>query len=350
MGKNSGQQGSRPISRRSLLKGIGAGALAAAAPNIVIAAEKDPSMKSKVLGTGAHTYELVENWGKLPESKKFGYTHGVQEDSQGRIYIHNQSPDSVAIFDPDGKFIKSWGPQYAAGAHGFQLRKEDGVEYFYLAATSQHIVAKTTLDGEVVWTLNYPKEAGVYEAPEKFVPTNVAFGPNGDFYVADGYGQAYIHQYNKKAEYIRTWGGNGSEPGKMKCPHGIWLDTRGKEPLLVVADRANIRLQYFTLDGKHVSFVTDELRYPCHFDQRGTDLLIPDLHGRVTIFDKDNKLITHLGDTPGVEKKEGYPNLPHEQRIPGQFISPHAATWDHAGNIYVVEWVSDGRVTKLRRV
>jgi DNA-binding beta-propeller fold protein YncE len=346
MGRKSEQLGKSGLSRRALLKGMGASALAVATG---CATKKEGHMTGKVLGSGAHTYELVEGWGQLPGGKKYGYTHGLAEDSHGRIYVHNQSPDAVAVFDPDGKFIKSWGEEFAAGAHGMQLRKEGNTEFLYLADIARHIVVKTTLDGDVVWTLEYPKESGVYDDPKKYTPTNVAFAPNGDFYIADGYGLSYIHQYNLKAEYVRTWGGKGSEPGKMNCPHGLWVDTRGKEPLLVVADRANVRLQYFTLDGKHVSFVTDELRHPCHFDQKGHDLLVPDLHGRVTIFDKDNKLITHLGDTPGVEKTPGYPNLPHEQRVPGQFISPHSAIWDRHGNIYVVEWISDGRVTKLRR-
>lgn len=342
----------RSISRRTVLKGLGAGALAAVAPNIVIAQEGkgDMSTLAKVLGSERHTYEVAEDWGRLPAGVQYGYTHGVCEDSQGRIYIHNQSKDSMIVFDADGKFVKSWGEEYAPGAHGLQLSREGNEEFLYLAPTSQHFICKTTLDGEVVWKREYPKESGVYESAEQYVPTNIAIAPNADFYVADGYGQSYIHQYDKDANYVRTWGGKGSEPGKMNCPHGIWIDTRGEEPKIVVADRANVRLQYFSLDGRHLGFVTEELRHPCHFDQREGDLLVPDLHGRVTIFDKDNKLVTHLGDNPGVEKREGYPNLPQEQRVPGQFISPHMAIWDHDGNVYVVEWVSDGRVTKLRRV
>lgn len=307
-------------------------------------------MASVILGSGEHTYELVEGWGTPPSRVQYGYTHGVCEDREGRIYIHNQSEHAMVVFDADGAFVTSWGEEYASGAHGLQLNSENGEEYLYLALTNQNRCVKTTLSGERVWELGCPMDSGVYENPEQFVPTNIAIAPNGDFYVADGYGLSYIHQYNARAEYIRTWGGKGDAPGEMKCPHGIFVDTRGAATLLVVADRANIRLQYFDLEGNHHGFVTEELRFPCHFDQRGHDLLIPDLYGRVTIFDRDNKLITHLGDNPGVEKTEGYPNLPSDQRIPGKFISPHGAIWDRAGNIYVVEWVNDGRVTKLRRV
>jgi hypothetical protein len=350
--KNNQNKGDKQgLSRRDLLKSAAVGAAAAAvAPNILIRGAKGAEMKATVLGSGDHQYEVVEGWGKLPDGVAYGYTHGVCVDSQGRIFIHNQSKDSMIIFDPDGKFIKSWGPDFAQGAHGLQLSKEGNEEFLYLADTSRKIVVKTTLDGEVLWTLEYPKDSGVYPDPAKFVPTNVAIAPNGDFYVADGYGSSYVHQYSPKAEYIRTWGGSGDEPGKMKCPHGIGVDTRGPVPLVVVADRANVRLQYFTLDGHFAGMVTDELRHPCHFDQRNGELLIPDLHGRVTLFDKNNKLITHLGDNPGVEAVKGYPNLPHEDRVPGKFISPHSACWDHDGNIYVVEWINDGRVTKLRKV
>jgi len=297
-----------------------------------------------------HRYEWEADWAQLPRGKQFGYTHSVCEDAQGRIHIHNMSEDAIAVFDPEGRFMHSWGAEFAPGAHGMQLHEEDGQEFLYFAPTNLHKIVKTTIDGEKVWERDYPKESGVYESAEQYVPTNIAIAPNGDFYVADGYGLSYIHQYNADAEYLRTWGGIGSEPGQMNCPHGIWIDTRSGEPRVLVADRANVRLQYFSLDGKHAGFVAEGFLHPCHFDQRGEDLLVPDLFGRVTILDKDNKVIVHLGEDPGVQTRDGYPNLPPEQRIPGKFISPHMAIWDRAGNIFVTEWIEDGRVTKLRRL
>jgi len=305
-------------------------------------------MSDMILGSGDHRYAWTA-WGTLPEGIQLGYTHGVCEDAQGRIFVHNMSEHAVVIFDPDGGFLGSWGKPFAQGAHGMQYSAEKEGEFLYLADIARHIVVKTTLDGEEVWTLECPMQSGVYSAPEEYVPTNVAIAPNGDFYVADGYGKGYIHQYNAGAEYVRTWGGDGDAPGKMRCPHGIWIDTRGETPRIVVADRANVRLQYFTLDGEHAGFVTEGLLHPCHFDQRGDELLVPDLHGRVTILDRDNRLVTHLGENPGVQDRAGYPNLPHAQRESGKFISPHSAIWDRHGNIYVVEWVEDGRITKLVR-
>ncbi len=303
-----------------------------------------------VLGRDEHLYEWQGDWAKLPASKAFGYTQAICEDSQGRILIFNNSPDTVAVFDPDGNFMKSWGSEYEWGAHGMQLSVEDGQDFLYLSLTKQHKIAKTTIDGELVWEMTYPKEAGVYVNNQGYLPTNIAIAPNGDFYVADGYGSFYVHQYTRAAEYVRTWGGAGGDFAKFKQPHGIWVDTRGPEPMVVVADRGNMRLVYFALDGKFIRPYKFEVHTPCHFDQRGQYLLVPELWGRVTILDAQNKLYTRLGEYPGAAKLPGYPNIPHELRLPGKFTSPHECIWDRQGNIFCVEWIGDGRVTKLRHI
>lgn len=337
------------VSRRSVIKAATAGIAMTAFP-MILNAEDKAQAKRIVLGSGKHTYELVPDWAKLPPGVRFGYTHGVAVDSQNRVIIFNQSKDSIVILDPDGKYIKSWNHGFERGAHGLTLHKEKDGEFLYLCDYELHRTCKTTLDGQIIWSRQAPPLGDVYKDPNSYRPTNIAVAPNGDFYVADGYGQNYIHRYNADAEYIASFGGPGNAPGKLSCPHGLCIDRRNGRDVLLVADRANVRLQTFTLDGQPLEIFNKELRHPCHFDIHDGDLLIPDLHGRVTIFDKDNTLITHLGDNPGVQRVAGYPNLPHKQRIPGKFISPHSACWDRNGDLYVVEWIADGRVTRYRRV
>ncbi len=144
-----------------------------------------------------------------------------------------------------------------------------------------------------------------------------------------------------------SFGGPGNRRGQLSCPHGLMVDTRpGSEPVLLVADRSNRRIQSFTLDGRCLGFVTEELRSPCHFHTHGNDLLIPDLEARVTIFDRQNKLIAHLGDGGDF----GLRDKARDQFIPGKFIAPHGGIFDRRGNIFIVEWVEVGRVTKLERV
>ena len=344
---------------------------AVAASPILLGTQDKAGLKAPILGQGAMTFEATHDWGVLPPQIKWGNTHGVVEDSQGHIYVHHtvhatsDSADTIVVFDRKGKFVRSWGKAFRGVAHGLHIRKEGRDEFLYLTVNAanpkmspqpemQAVVVKTTLGGDVVWKIDKRPDVDAYKpaadgTAKPYNPTNVAIAPNGDIYVADGYGSYYVNQYNSKAEYIRTFGGRGSEPGQLIEPHGIWVDTRAKSPILVVADRRNNRLQRFTMDGKHVDFVPG-FRLPCHFDERHGNVVIPDLHGRVTIIDKANQIAAHLGDSNSPEWNNPLRRQPRDQFIPGQFICPHGACFDHDGNIFVVEWVEVGRVTKLRKV
>jgi sugar lactone lactonase YvrE len=340
--------------------------LTAAAPAILTAANKSGA-KRPILGSGEYTYEAIHDWGELPAGLRFGNTHGVVEDSQGRIYIahtlhaSSERQDTLVVFDDKGKYIRSWGAEFKGGAHGLHLRKEGRQEFLYFVDTgkgrptggisAKHAcMIKMTLEGEEVLRIGYPKEAPGYkpDGSTKFSPTNVAIAPNGDIYVADGYGAYFINQYDARGKFLRSFGGNGKEAGQLACPHGLIVDTRGAEPYLLVADRTNNRLQRFTLDGRHLGFGAG-VNLPCHLHARKGVAVVPDLAARLTLLDHDNQVIAHLGeDTTGdwqeLRKK------PRSEFRAGKFVSPHGACFDHAGNIFVAEWVEVGRVTKLRRV
>ena len=331
----------------------------ALAPAILGATDK-AGAKAPVVGTGKHTYEALHDWGELPADIKYGNTHGVVEDSQGHIYVHHtvhatsESADSMVVFDENGKFVKSWGKEFKGGAHGLHIQKEGSTEFLYLCDTARGIVMKATLNGEAVFTLGYPDESAAYQpGPDgkkpKYSPTNLAIAPNGDLFVGDGYGSSYINQYNRKGEYIRTFGGKGKEAGKLDCPHGIIVDRRGATPILTVADRGNARIQRFTLDGAHLDFVGGT-NLPCHFNFfKNGDVVVPDLGARVTLLDQHNQVIANLGDDSASPWRDTR-KLSRDHFTPGKFVAPHGACFDHKGNIFVVEWVEVGRVTKLRRV
>jgi hypothetical protein len=338
--------------RRSFFTGL-------AAPLILKATNKSGSAKP-ILGEGAHKFEATHDWGELPPSIQYGNTHGVCEDAHGHIYIHHtvnkasESHDSMVVFDSKGKFVKSWGKEFQGGAHGLLIHNEGKQQFLYLCDTTKALVTKATLNGEHVWTVGYPDESEAYKPGEdgkkkKYSPTNVAIAPNGDVYVGDGYGSSYVNQYTSGGKYIRTFGGLGKDPGQLNCPHGLILDKRAATPNLIIADRGNARLQRFSLDGKHMEFI-DGTKLPCNFDfNKAGETVIPDLGARVTLMDRENKVITHLGDDSASDWKDTR-KMSRDHFTPGKFVCPHGACFDHKGNIFVVEWVEVGRVTKLRRV
>jgi hypothetical protein len=365
--------------RRAFLQVAGAAAAASVSPLILHATDKSGS-KNPVLGEGAFAYEVVsQNWGELPGHVQWGETHGVAVDEAGFVYIKHRSHapdliDAVVVFDPQGQYVRSFGKEYHTGGHGIDIRKEGNEEFLYLCSTRTSLVTKTTLKGEIVWKKERLLESGKYDDPKiPYSPTNIAFAPDGGFYVADGYGSNWIHQFDADAKWVRTFGGTGTEPGQFKTPHGLWLDDRpGRKPMIVVADRANARLQYLSLEGTHLGFVHQEaadksgltsdttnlnspVSFPAHFDIRGEVLLVPDLHARVTLMDLNNNVLTHLGFDP-----EWTTQVLGDGKFPvrgdrstwkaGKFIHPHDACFDAAGNLFVVEWVPGGRVNFLRHV
>jgi hypothetical protein len=345
--------------RRDFLKTTAGGAVTAAVAPAILGATDKAGSKNTVVGSGEHRYECFHDWGRLPPHLRWETTHGVAIDGDGFVYIKQQGHaggtpmDTVVVFDPTGKYVRSFGNEYYPGGHGIDVRSEGRQEFLYLCDIHHRQVIKTDLKGEEVWKLCYPTEAHVYDRVKKFSPTNVAFAHDGSFYVGDGYGSNYIHQYDRDAKWVRTWGGTGTGPGKMRTPHGLWLDDRpGRTPALVVADRANARLQYFSLDGKFQGIVNDML-FPAHFDIRGDVLMVPDLHARITLLDRNNKVLVHLGDDADWRRTvlDGFKvRMKPELWRSGRFVHPHDACFDRDGNIYVTEWVHTGRVSFLRRV
>lgn len=77
------------------------------------------------------------------------------------------------------------------------------------------------------------------------------------------------------------------------------------------------------------------------------ELYIPELNAKLTIVDGNDRPVCHLGDDEPVSAKPDWPNFPQASLKPGKFISPHSMALDSAGNIYVVEWIIGGRITKL---
>jgi hypothetical protein len=342
-----GETTMRRMSRREAMEAFGIFGLAAAVLPRELAAERT-GQDQVILGDGKHRYEWIKGWLKLPEGVKLGSTHGcVEIDSKDNVLFNTDGAHAVIIVDPDGNFVKSIGKDFQGGAHGMTLAKEGEKEILFLSSLKRREIVKATLDGEVLMAIPYPEKAGVYKNKNEYAPTSVAVAPNGDIYVGDGYGKSWCHQWNAKGEYVRSW--NEGKGGKMNQPHGIRVDTRGAEPTVVVADRGNGQLQIFALDAKPLAVVKEGLRMPCKVYIRGDLTVVPDLKGRITLLDKEYKLIAHLGENEDPKKQGNFGVQPADWKD-GQFTAPHGAAIDSKGNVYVEDWNAVGRVSKLKKL
>lgn len=265
-------------------------------------------------------------------------------------------PASIFVFDPQGKFIRGLTPEHMPNGHGIDIREEQGQEFLYLSPMNdQNGFAKIDLQGEWVWRKPLAvirEETGRYNDGQPFRPTNVSFSPDGGFFLGDGYGSNWIHQYDAEGKYLRSLGGTGTGDGQFQTPHGQWLDARDGVPKLAVCDRANKRLQFFDLQGNFLKKL-DGFLFPANIDIQGDLMVVPDLHCRVTLLDRENRVLVHLGDDEAwrVKALEGFKMraLP-DQWQPGKFVHPHDACFDREGNLFVTEWVKTGRVTQLKKL
>ncbi|MCY2976181.1 MAG: twin-arginine translocation signal domain-containing protein [Planctomycetota bacterium] len=345
-------------SRRNFLKYSGA-AIASASMTVSSSAMAESKVKPVTIGSGHWTYTLDENWGRLPAGMSYGFGCAVAVDSKDRIFVTSRSESPcIAIFSRSGELLETWSNDFAekvnfttgqvkATAHGLYVSKEGNDEFLYFTENVNKEkgegarVYKTDMHGKVLYELGKNVAATSNSQPFDFTnPTDVAVAPNGDIYIVDGYGSQRVSRFDKNFTHIKTIGGPGKEHGQFKTCHGVWIRTQAKEPEVYIADRSNGRIEIYSLDLEYRRTISD-LRAPCCFYEHDGYLFIPELSARVTVLDRDDKVVAHLGDGKGIKKEE-------IDLHPEVFATPHALTLDSAGDLYVIEWLPNGRPRKFK--
>ncbi|MBX3014057.1 MAG: hypothetical protein KF832_21230 [Caldilineaceae bacterium] len=318
--------------------------------------EVRPTTTELLLTVGKLRYRWLEQALRIPDTERSradGRTHGIAISATGKIIVFHQADPAVLIFNQEGLLEDAWGDAFP-GAHGLTVVQESNEEFLWLADSKTGQVVKTTLQGRTVLTIERPPLA-IY-ATRKYAPTWVAVheerhGGNGDIWVTDGYGSSMIHSYDQQGTYLGSIDGTEGAAGAFACPHSIFIDTRKPEAELYIADRGNRRVQVYDLEGNYKRvFGTDFLTSPCAFAISGEQLIIPELRARIALLDGADQLIGYLGDNESVCDLQGWPNHPAALIEAGKFNSPHGIAADAQGNIYVVEWIIGGRITKLEKV
>lgn len=342
-----------------------AAATAACAPALITAKR---TAAQDVTGQGDFQYKVKHAWPELPSKFTWQTTHNVAVDKANRLYVIHEGVagtehPSIFVFDDEGRYIRSFGKQFQGGGHGIEVREENGEEFLYVAAYQQvKSFAKLSLTGETLWQKYAPMESGKYAEGEasnpqkiwgrdRFMPTNFAFLDDGGFLLADGYGAFYIHRYDKDANWVSCFGGPGKGPGTFQTAHGVWIDRRGDQPTIVVTDRARNTLQRFTLAGKYIDTLPG-YGLPANLDTYEDLMIVPELVARLTILDKDCNVLAHLGSDVDRLTADRSKSIRRDESKwqDGKFVHPHDACFDRQGDIFVAEWVSTGRITKLTRV
>tara|TARA_B110000483_G_scaffold239889_1_gene319344 strand:+ start:370 stop:1482 length:1113 start_codon:yes stop_codon:yes gene_type:complete len=310
-----------------------------------------------VLGEGENAFELIPGWASDSQSSyTFGSAHALAEDLAGNIYLANTSPDHcILVFSPVGELLKSWGNSCET-AHGLQIVNEGDREVIFLADSNGHRIYKTTLDGEILMSLSFPAESGLYKSADTFKPSKTMHLPGGDFFVIDGYGSDYIHRYDTAGNYLYSFGGDLGE-GEAQLqhwgPNGGAIDFTNPDDLtIILALSDQQKLKRFTLEGEYLETIP-----------------MPGSNPRDIVFHEDKIFIPHLGDdwpddrtSPGIitvhnrhtfellETLGGRSVSPqtldssgghyrHEDHV---FLHPHGILVSRDGDLYVAQFASNG--------
>jgi hypothetical protein len=301
-----------------------------------------------ILGQNNKRYRLNNQWSQLDFTRyPVKDCHEMVQDRQGRILLlTNETRNNVIIYDKKGRLLTTWGHEYP-GAHGLTLFDENGQQVLFICDNNLHQVFKTTIDGRVLMTLDYPKETGEYTKPEEYIPTETAIAANGDIYVADGYGKDFVIQYDYKGNYIRHFGGRGDKEENLLNAHGITIDSRHPGgPFLIVTSRQQNAFKRYTMEGKYLSTIPLPGAWVCRPVINGDYLYAAVLQssnavgkqsGFVTILDKDFHVVSNLGGTEPVYT-DG--KLGEMQQTVKAFQYPHDVCIDDEQNLYIAQWNS----------
>ena len=346
---------SRVFSRRSLLGSASASVAVAsvfalAQPSIAFGQSKSPNTDlcddGEVLGQGAFRYRAHRHWGDLDRARHpVKDCHGVTEDRDGRIVVlTNDIRNNLIAYDKGGKLLAAWENRFPT-AHGLKIEHHRDGDRYWITDHDVQCLSVGTVDGKELMRIGPDAVASKYSNLNFYHPTNSAFTADGDFFISDGYGSSFIHHFDPKGRYIASFGGVGKAESNLSEPHAVWIDSRFGKPLLLVCDRGNEMLKWFSLAGELLRIVPVPGARPSnvaqfHAAERGNEkhIAIASLNGMILILDGEDHVVSVVGGEPAIYV-EG--KLQPLQVFNTTFNHPHDVYVDADGALYVPQWWSN---------
>lgn len=283
-----------------------------------------------------------------------GGATGVAIDSKGNLWVLQRTqPGKPQLFEYDSGFnlIRTVGEDVTGRmekAHGIKIDADDNV---WICDANKAVILKISPEGRLLLTLGIAGKRGDWDeaAGQRLLwqPLDVAFGRNGDIYIAEGHGNespndtglapgntigaARIIHLDKDARFINQWYGNTIGPGKFSMAHGIAVDPENGN--VWIGDREQYRLVVYTSDGRFVKTIQmQNLMCAVAFDPGGNLWVSTGRDGQLLKLDREGRVLAAVGRGSGIGT--------------GQFIEATYMAWDKAGDLYSGD-TSVGRVTEM---
>lgn len=302
--------------------------------------------------TLGYTYDYPYN---LPEGT--GGTPAVAFDSKGNLWVFQRKPagqPKLYQFTKDGKFLRSI-PESVTGstikAHGMAIDAEDNI---WIIDTSLAFAKKISPDGKLLMTIGTEGRRGDWDEAKGqrllWEPVMLAFGRNGDIYIAEGHGHespndtesddpanrlgnSRIIHLDRNGKFKAQYFGNNNGPGKFYSAHGFAVDPTNGD--LWIGDREDYRIIVLTADGKFKKTIsTTNLVCAIQFDSKGNPWYASGQDGQYLKIDRDGKVLGAIGRGMGIGE--------------GEFIEASYWVFDKDDTLYAGD-TSVGRITRMRK-
>ena len=272
-------------------------------------------------------YEAVPGFLKLPPGVTVGACSAVATSRRGEVYLFHRGKQPILCFDRKGEFIRSWGDKLIGRAHGLRIDRDGNV---WATDIDNHMVFKFSPTGKLLLALGRSGKPGT-ERDQFNKPTDVAFGPDGEVFVSDGYGNSRVVKFDRQGKFLTAWGTSGNGRGSFDLPHAIVVDSKGR---VLVGDRENDRIQVFDLDGRFQDMWQGFAPFGIALDSAGRIFVADGRANQILILDANGREVHRFGG-----KGSG----------PGQFNLPHMLGVGQDSSLFVAE-VGGKRLQKFRPI
>src|SRR5207248_3507270 len=161
-------------------------------------------------------YESVPNFIKMPPGMYLGEAIGVASNSKGHVFVYTRSANTRLFeFDQNGVFVREIGE----GAYNFEFAhsvRVDPQDNIWVVDEGTNTITRFNPEGHITMVLGRRPPAvlglNIFPSPNptppaaKYTfgrPTDVAWDPQGNIFISDGYVNARVVKYDKNGQIGR---------------------------------------------------------------------------------------------------------------------------------------------------
>jgi hypothetical protein len=245
----------------------------------------------------------------------------------------------IVIVDGKGKMIESWTQwdhlfEGGRGPHQIYISPYDPERRVWVVDDMRHVIFIFSNDGKkLLKTLGEPDEFGDNDDETRFRrPTDIAWLPDGSFFVADGYGNKRVVKFDKDGHFIKR--ALSGAPTPFNTVHGIAV--AGSPPRVFVSDRSNRRIQVFDTDLNFIEY----------WPNIAPHTIVASADGHIWAYDQTSEKMAKFDLSGHLEYSFGTSGVNGNGRDQTKFWGVHQIAADSDGNLYVAE-VFNGRADKF---